>query len=598
MSAFNKDMISDESLRHLLQLCVLEGDDDDILTRQLIEMETNFALGSEIFNLPAIPGEDLMLKKLKTGLGKTANLKWLFTGIIVATGAAGIALYNGQSKNRIQSTTLSSPIPVENTIEQLPPVTEQVTPEIQRQGMVYFDMDTAEPSNSKPGSFIGFKMPEMNFEPFQFVPPPILMPDSPIIGSRHVFLKREIPVEIGSYSYDTIMDGIKKIVVDGGFCNILVGTTEEKHTTFSSSIDIDGKFKKRKGSYLFNCERIGSTLKVSFKPQNININATNLKLDGLLRFDVPDDVSVELSNSSGSITVTGLKSNNNMLNCRYGNIRVSNISGSLSMTDGSGNIDAENIEGKLKANARYGSIVLDNINASSDISSGSGNLNITHHTGDLKVEARYGNVRLENMRGNLEIVSSSGSVTCNDIKGKTCSIQSNYGNIHLSNIESELNIVSRSGYVIVDSLIGNARIESVYGKQTISDMNGDLNTSSRSGDIYINRQTGSLILESNYGDVSLYDCKGKMNLNIRSGNLNAKSIELVESLDIISHYGDIKFQLDNDVKALSFYLDTPKGKSSVVKDDVNISKEKTSLVIKNGDIQIRSQATSGSQYFN
>lgn len=596
MSEFKNDMISDESLRQLLQLCILEGDDNDVITQQIINMETSFALGSDAFLIPAIPGEQLLLNKIKMGLGKSLKLKWLFSGLIIA--AVGTGLYLGINKphpetqnklaltpvmtvNDSEVTVLDSPVFSSSSIPQLPLISSLPIIPVKPEISIFDNPD-----------FIAELPPVLDYTSF------ISTTDSPETDNSYCKGSRKIPAEVGQYNLDTVFNGVTKIEVDMTFGNISVNPGTDNKTFLKSVITIDGKLRKHKGHYLFTYEKNGPHLKISFRPgSNVNIVGRTVNLTGEVQITTPPGTMVSLKNSSGNIALKGLNSKSNSVECSYGHVVVEDMVSNVNIVDRSGQVSVKNIKGNANIQANYGNVLVKEIHGALNVISGSGQINAEDIEGECRLEAKYGHITLNDVKGLVDISSTSGNIVAKNITGQHCNVVSRYGHIDLNTISAKVTIESSSGNVKLTDIIGDIKIDATYGRQNLSHIIGKVVTFSRSGDISITQLQGDLELESSYGNVNLNDCKGKVKITMTSGNLNAWKLELVDALDIYSKYGNVKIQLENNVKDLSFELFAPSGKLKVSKGDVNNTSEDSRLIIKNGKIQIKCYTASGSQEF-
>lgn len=596
MSEFDKNIISDDALRQLLQLKMLKDSEEEPITEQLINMEAKFALESPIFNIPSIPGEKEMIGKLKLSLGKSALTKWLFVTLIGA-GASTAILYSSESAKENKSTNLTI-IPIaavdsnSQAASEINTTLEQAT----------HQEKTTSDNPDYFRQFVPFDAPIQFGEdvaPVKSYKPEFSNKDTPILDNGSFIVSKNIPIIPNKLEFDSTFRGIKKLEVVGLFCSIDVIGEESNEIKFKGSIEIAGKFRKNKGSYALKYIKSGSTLKIIVEQKgNINIVGRDIRLEGNLRLNVPMKTEVLLDNRTGDINISGLKTSSCKAECFFGNINAENIESPVDFSSRSGKIVAKDIVGNFNCVAYYGNIDGSKIKGETKIESRSGNITVNSIEGNCDITAYYGKAEIESVNGNVNVNSNSGNVNISSVNGKTCRILGKYGNITLSNIQAELTVSARSGDVTLSSHTGNANIETVYGRQYINEITGNLNTVSRSGDISIIKCVGEMSIESVYGNINLNDCKGKMSINIRTGNVNGVKIELINSLTIQSQYGNVNMNLSNDISELSFDLNAARGKAQINKGDVNMNKENGNLSLTRGSIMVRSETAAGSQKFH
>jgi DUF4097 and DUF4098 domain-containing protein YvlB len=605
MSEYNKDIISDEKLRQLLQLNLLKGDLNNPNTMNMINTEATYVFGSSLFSVASIPSESQMIQKLSTLKSKAIHLKWLFASIITVSAGLGAFTYF-QSSNKGPNISKAS-IPV---ISSNDPFTEPKTPES--------TLDTVSRINESSASKVS-PNPEPNnpaIDPYSQIQLienlPFVEPQQfehmPIFGHSNAIIENGTPSngEFTSNSntlmVDTIFNDIDNLEVTGLFCDVNVINGNSNEIGLKATIQSDDKRDQKGLRYKIIYEKIGRTLRINVlqntKGNSIQIRNAISKLEGKMYLVVDPKTEVSVKNSSGDLYASGLNNNNCSLECNYGNIKVEKVTSNLQIQSRSGDITLKNITGKINCYSLYGNQSFENIDGSINSKSSSGNANLSSIKGDLSLNVQYGNIVINALKGNLDLQSSSGNVKIEEIKGDYAKIKSLYGHIDIKTCKSNLNIESSSGDINLQTIKGDIELLGLHGKQKLYDISGAIKSVSRSGDIGLSNCTGNISLESTYGNVSLNKCKGKMNVNVSSGNVSGVDVEVEESLTINSVYGNIKISLLNAVETLSFDIDAPSGSSQIQKENLNLKKDSGLLSHQGGDIKIKSYTRVGSQLFN
>lgn len=605
MSEYNKDIISDEKLRQLLQLNLLKGDLNDPNTMNMINTEANYVFGSSLFNVASIPSESQMIQKLGAIKGNAFQLKWLFTAIVSV--GAGIGVYSVyQNSNKV-------PDPVHaavNVIKIDEDITENKNPES--------PLDSVDQANVVPGTQIestieAESINNLPIAPFQPIAiPPITsnpqyehMPQM----SNSTFGNYDEPPFNGDFlsnsstlNVDTVFNNVDNIEVNGMFCDVSIINGNSNEIGLKANIHSDDKRDQKGLRYKISYEKIGKTLRINVL-QNSKSSASFIrnmssKLEGKLYFVVDPKTEVSVKNSSGDLYASGLNNNNCSLECNYGNIKVEKVTSNLQIQSRSGDITLKNVTGKINCYSLYGNQSFENIEGSINSNSSSGNASMSAINGDLNLNVQYGNININSLKGNLDLQSSSGNLKIEDMKGTYAKIKSLYGHIHIKNCKAQLNVESSSGEVNLQNVKGDVLVLGLHGKQYFNDINGSINSISRSGDMVLSNCAGNLTLESTYGNVNLNKCKGKMDIKVSSGNVTGAEVEVEQSLNINSVYGNIKIGLLNSAETLSFDIDAPSGTSQIQKENLNLRKDSGQLSHQGGDIKIKSYTKSGSQLFN
>lgn len=312
---------------------------------------------------------------------------------------------------------------------------------------------------------------------------------------------KKTSVAVGSMHIDTLFSGIKKLEVNGKYCDINIRAIPGDDLIFKGAIKITTKgWVIKRGSETIMCERDGEILKVWMESTGKSswVLGGTYQIDASLDFDVPVKTLVDVSNEDGDIGIKGLQAD----------IHVESGYGNLSLID---------IQGNIKSNCSSGNITLRNV------------------TGDIDLTAGYGNVNLNNLKGNLHIHSKSGDLFLTKITGNSY-LNSGYGNQQLSDLTGNLTSIVTSGNVKLSILKGNLNIKADYGNVELLDCKGNIYLNVESGSIKGNNisLTDSLQMKTNYGNINMH--------------LNNNMSEL--SFDLQTAYGKIKINKEGSHKVV------------------------------------------------
>lgn len=206
---------------------------------------------------------------------------------------------------------------------------------------------------------------------------------------------------------DFSIDKIKYLEVEGSFCNIELNGYSGTLLKMDAKIEGSGDPDKYEIIYRKDGDRIKVWIE---RPNNIWRN-----IEGLLHFDVPENVIVRIDNSSGNIEAEDLKSSEITLEASSGNITTRNMKGILSLRCSSGNITLSNQSGDAILRASSGNLRIDEMNGDLEAHASSGNITIYEVTGNVEADCSSGNIKLGDIEGSLKVESSSGNIRGEDI---------------------------------------------------------------------------------------------------------------------------------------------------------------------------------------
>lgn len=214
----------------------------------------------------------------------------------------------------------------------------------------------------------------------------------------------------------------------------------------------------------------------------------------------------------------------------------------------------------------------------------------------LNIQNAYGDVRVSGMQGKLcDIDVRSGDVRL-DKMNTELKLNLGYGDLLASDLSGPISAKVSSGDVSISGLKGNSGIQTSYGDQEYSDITGTVKAQCSSGDIEITNMNGNAEIISSYGDIVLENYRGSPSLKTNSGDIKGKNVELTGNMEASTSYGDIKFDLVNDLNALSFDLDSQHGDITIEKGGKTYENVKR-VELKNGNIFIKAHTDSGDQSY-
>jgi DUF4097 and DUF4098 domain-containing protein YvlB len=238
---------------------------------------------------------------------------------------------------------------------------------------------------------------------------------------------------------DTSYEGVSKLVVKGGFCDVnIVGGGENQ-------VALNGKISgtSNNGEIKIMHRQSGSTLEVWIdRPSGNNWNWGINNLNGKLNFRVPARLEVIVTNSSGDIDVKNIEYSVCELGTSSGDIRAESINANLKITATSGDISATQVKGNLKGRTSSGSQKLTNIVGEIETEASSGDIRINTSEGDIEAQTTSGSIDIESAKGVFDLKTTSGGIDGNAVivMGNS-SFKSTSGNIDIQ-LKNDMKTIS------------------------------------------------------------------------------------------------------------------------------------------------------------
>ncbi|SHN02440.1 Putative adhesin [Cyclobacterium lianum] len=212
---------------------------------------------------------------------------------------------------------------------------------------------------------------------------------------------------------------------------------------------------------------VGNTLKIAYDPPRENwTSKKHIHLKG------PANMLLDIKSGSGSLAVSGIRSDETHLEVSSGQINASNLHGAVWINGSSGNLNLRNIKGDVSCRLTSGNASLSNIEGNLNFKATSGQLKAENISGLLNAGLTSGNIRLDRVGelGNLEI--TSGNIKANHAGlGESTQFSGSSGNIQISTASdfNAFNFDLRAGS-------GNIRIDRQSKAKSLVIQNGDYPT--------------------------------------------------------------------------------------------------------------------------
>jgi hypothetical protein len=171
-----------------------------------------------------------------------------------------------------------------------------------------------------------------------------------------------------------------------------------------------------------------------------------------------------------------------------GDLKLSNMTGTVKGHTGSGSIEADKLGAGSKLDTGSGSISATNLMGSATLSTGSGEIHAQlGAAGDVSAETGSGSIRLENVQGSVKAETGSGSM---DVSGQPTSpwkLETGSGDVTLKvgNAHFNLDAQTGSGSVKSDSPITTRLSDKHHVSGTVNGGGPTIKIETGSGDIHI-----------------------------------------------------------------------------------------------------------------
>lgn len=237
------------------------------------------------------------------------------------------------------------------------------------------------------------------------------------------------------------------------------------------------EIEERLNGYVLSYIQIGSSLKVSAKNKNNNMNWRK-GLSISFKIYTPKNIDTQLNTSGGGIQMSNLSGNLNFktsggglsLTGLSGNVIGKTSGGGISMADcndmvdlttSGGGITAKNSSGTIKLRTSGGGLDLENLKGKINASTSGGGINVDHVSGELITSTSGGSIDLDDVSGNIKASTSGGGIRAT-----------------VSSIDDYLTLSASAGNINVDIPMSKGMDLDIEGNKishaTLNNFNGEV----------------------------------------------------------------------------------------------------------------------------
>lgn len=201
--------------------------------------------------------------------------------------------------------------------------------------------------------------------------------------------------------------GITTIEIDAGAGSLeITGLSGADQVTVTAIITVPGKSEEKAQQIIadrleLSLERNGANavIKGGFDTNGWSFgDSPSIRLE----ISVPRSVSLTVDDSSGSVTITNV-SGDISIDDNSGAIKMSDVGGNVRIVDGSGSIDVEGVGEDIYVDDGSGSIAISHVKGTVTLKDGSGSIDVSDVEKDLIIKNDgSGSIRYSDIRGTVE----------------------------------------------------------------------------------------------------------------------------------------------------------------------------------------------------
>ncbi|MGH9684046.1 MAG: DUF4097 family beta strand repeat-containing protein [Candidatus Acidiferrales bacterium] len=163
-------------------------------------------------------------------------------------------------------------------------------------------------------------------------------------------------------------------------------------------------------------------------------------------------------------------------------------------------------------------------NYSLDVSTGGGNINIDDVRGRVSLSTSGGNITAGNIRGAAHLETDGGHIAVKNVAGELVAATGG-GHITAGDIAGNAALHTSGGHIRVASVGGSARLETAGGNVTLEHSGGDLVAETLGGQIDVGEASGIVQAKTGGGGIRVVHLSGPTNLKTDNGSIYLTQVD-------------------------------------------------------------------------
>ncbi len=249
---------------------------------------------------------------------------------------------------------------------------------------------------------------------------------------------------------------------------------------------------------------------------------------------MPENSPLEISNSFGAVSVTGLKSDGEIttshgrlefrdgrgtqrLEDAFAPVEVSRNAGDLSVSDTNASVTIADVSGQVRVKDRFGKVTVTK-SGRTTIMSGNGAVDLSQIGGDVHVTTSFAPVSARSVKGNLSITNQNGDVDAVGVTG-SAELSTSFASVRFDDIGGWVTIQGQNSRVRGNKAAGPATIQNSFAPIDLTDVPKGVKIVSQNSSVTVT-DVGEAAVKTSFGGVVLAGVGGSVNVENQNGSID------------------------------------------------------------------------------
>jgi DUF4097 and DUF4098 domain-containing protein YvlB len=280
---------------------------------------------------------------------------------------------------------------------------------------------------------------------------------------------------------------------------------------------------------------------------SVSVGRDRARIGTDLKLTIPERCSLTVRNRRGPVVLSGIAGGVE-IETSQGEIEAENVEGGLRARTSHAPIRARGASGRVELRNRHGEIDARAIEG--DLTAETANASVVAEDvqGAVVLENRNASLRAARIGGDLEIRGGNTEVAVEDAKASV-TIQTTGEPVFVRSVAGDLNINSRGAVIQAREIGGDVDIASEHEPVTIARVAGSVKVRSRPSEVTADDVQGPIEIDGPEDRVRISNFGGSLSVQSSHAELRAGTERLSGAVTLETTYGDIELDLPSDASA-------------------------------------------------
>ena len=206
----------------------------------------------------------------------------------------------------------------------------------------------------------------------------------------------------------------------------------------------------------------------------------------------------------------------------FGQMRISGVTGDVTVTDQNGTVELHDLGGKVHAQTSFASLSLDG-SGQAWLKSQNGSLDARNVHGPLEAETSFDTLSARNIDGAVKLRNQNGRIEALRVGG-AADIRTSFATLEAEGINGSATLFDQNGRITVKDVKGNADVTTSFDELSADKITGDLTLENQNGRVHASHISGSVHAKTSFADMDIEASGRNFTCRNQNGSIQLRAL--------------------------------------------------------------------------